>query len=80
MDPYCDGQSDHDYGTGRVDCDPVSKGANASCCNCLTPRNDCTTMWVLIDIKVENDLLMLLMESVQRLLIQILTVFSLEII
>ena len=35
-----------------------SKGANA-CCNCLTPRKDCTSMWVLIDVKVENDLLML---------------------
>ena len=36
-----------------------SKGANASCCDCLTPRKDCTQMWVLIDVKVENDLLML---------------------
>ena len=35
-----------------------SKGANA-CCDCLTPRKDCTSMWVLIDVKVENDLLML---------------------
>ena len=42
-----------------------SKGANA-CCDCLTPWKNCTKMWVLIDVKVENDLLMLFTFSLYR--------------